>query len=80
MFVTYQTRGDKDVFPSSSFLGEYVSLERCEAPQRSISTPQRLTLFYDEPHHKGLIHLSLSESFKAESEAFTTTARGTTHN
>ena len=55
-------------------------LERCEAPQRSISTPQRLTLFSDEPHHKGLVHLPLSESFKAETGAFTTTTRGTTHN
>ncbi len=25
-----EARGDKDVFPSSSFLGEYVSLEGCE--------------------------------------------------
>ena len=58
-----EAREDEDVFPSSSFLGEYVSLERCEAPQRSISTPQRLTLFSDEPHHKGLVHLPLSESF-----------------
>ena len=29
---------------------------------------------------KGLVHLPLSESFKAESGAFTTTIRGTTHN
>ena len=55
-------------------------MERCEAPQRSISTPQRLTLFSDEPHHKGLVHLPLSDSFKAETGAFTTTIRGTTHN
>ena len=55
-------------------------MERCEAPQRSNSTPQRLTLFSDEPHHKGLVHLPLSDSFKAETGAFTTTIRGTTHN
>ena len=55
-------------------------MERCEAPQRSISTPQRLTLFSDEPHHKGLVHLPLSESFEAEIRSLSTTIRGTTHN
>ena len=28
-----EARGDEDVFPSSSFLGEYDSLERCEPTQ-----------------------------------------------
>ena len=75
-----KAHGETDVIPSSSLLREYVSLERCEAPQRSNSTPQRLTLFSDKPHHKGLDHLPLSDSFKAETGAFTTTIRGTTHN
>ena len=38
------------------------------------------TFFSDEPHHKGLVHLPLSGSFKADSGAFTTTIRGTTTN
>ena len=38
------------------------------------------TFFSDEPNHKVLVHLPLSESFEAESGAFTTTIRVTTHN
>ena len=76
-----KARGDTDVFPSSSFLGEYFSLERCELPRRSkLNRHKGVTFFSDEPHHKGLVHLQLSETFKAESGAFTTTIRGTTHN
>ena len=33
--------GDKDVFPSSSLLREYVSLEGCELAIKAYSTPQR---------------------------------------
>jgi hypothetical protein len=57
-------------------------LERCELPRRSKLNRHKggRTLFSDEPHHKGLVHLPLSESFEAESGAFTTTTRGTTHN
>ena len=72
-------RGDKDVFPGSSLLGEYVSLEMCE-PTQWLNSHKGFTFFSDEPHHKGLVHLQLSETFKAESGAFTTTIRGTTHN
>ena len=57
---------------------EYVSLERCEPTQR-FNNHKGFTLFSDEPHHKGLVHLPLSESFKAESGALTTMIRGTTH-
>ena len=45
-----------------------------------LNSHKGFTFFSDEPHHKGLVHLQLSESFKAESGAFTTTIRGTTHN
>ena len=38
------------------------------------------TFFSDEPHHKGLVHLPLSESFEAEIRSLSTTIRGTTHN
>ena len=55
-------------------------MERCEAPQRSISTPQRLTLFSDEPHHKGLVHLPLSVFLRGGIRSLSTTIRGTTHN
>ena len=76
-----KARGDTDVFPSSSFLGEYVSLERCELAQSSkLNRHKGVTLFSDEPHHKGLVHLPLSESFEAEIRSLSTTIRGTTHN
>ena len=42
-----KARGDKDVFPSSSFLGEYVSLEGCEFQTQDATNG--LTLFSDEP-------------------------------
>ena len=42
-----EARGDKDVFPSSSFLGEYVSLEGCEFQTQDATNG--LTLFSDEP-------------------------------
>ena len=45
-----KARGDKDVFPSSSFLGEYVSLEGCEFQTQDATNG--LTLFSDEPHTK----------------------------
>ena len=54
-------------------------MERCE-PTQWFNNHKGFTFFSDEPHHKGLVHLPLSESFKAESGAFTTTIRGTTHN
>ena len=45
---------------------------------RGVSSPQRptqlhkvLTLFFDESRHKGSVDLPLSESFEAESGAFT---------
>ena len=76
-----EARGDKDVFPSSSFLGEYVSLERCQPPQHIGSTVTTgFTFFSDEPHHKGLVHLPLSESFEAEIRSLSTTIWRTTHN
>ena len=77
-----KARGDTDVIPSSSFLGEYVSLERCELSQRSKLNRHKggCTFFSDEPHHKGLVHLPLSESFEAEIQSLSTTIRGTTHN
>jgi len=45
-----KARGDKDVFPSSSFLGEYVSLEGCEFQTQDATNG--LTLFSDEPRTK----------------------------
>ena len=36
-----EARGDKDVFPSSSLLREYVSLEGCELATKAYSMPQR---------------------------------------
>ena len=44
-----------------------------------LNSHKGFTFFSDEPHHKDLVHLSLSGSFKAETGAFTTTIRGTTH-
>ena len=41
-----ESRGDDDVFPSSSFLGEYVSLEECEFQTQDATNG--LTLFSDE--------------------------------
>ena len=40
-----------------------------------LSSHKGFTFFSDEPHHKGLVHLPLSGSFKAEAGAF----GGTTH-
>ena len=55
-------------------------MERCELAQSSkLNRHKGVTLFSDEPHHKGLVHLPLSETFEAESGAFTTTIWGTTH-
>ena len=71
--------GDTDVFPSSSSLGEYVSLERCE-PTQWFNNHKGFTFFSDEPHHKGLVHLPLSESFEAEIRSPSTMIQGTTHN
>jgi len=45
-----KARGDKDVFPSSSFLGEYVSLEGCELQTQDAT--KGFTLFSDEPRTK----------------------------
>ena len=45
-----EARGDKDVFLSSSFLGEYVSLEGCEFQTQDAT--DGLTLFSDEPRTK----------------------------
>ena len=45
-----EARGDDDVFPSSSFLGEYVSLEGCEFQTQDATNG--LTLFSDEPSPK----------------------------
>ena len=67
-----EARGDNDVFLSSSLLREYVSLEGCELHlARFTQRHTGLTLFSDELCHKGLVHLPLLESFKAESGAFT---------
>ena len=44
-------------------------MERCEPTQR-FNNHKGFTFFSDEPHHKGLVHLPLSESFEAESGAF----------
>ena len=73
-----EARGDKDVFPSSSLLREYVSLEGCELHHTMFAQRHKgLTLFSDELRHKGLVHLPLLESFKAESGGFTMGLRHT---
>ena len=73
-----EARGDEDVFPSSSLLREYVSLEGCELHHtRLAQRHEGLTLFSDEPHHGGSVHLPLLESFKAESGVFTMGLRQT---
>ena len=48
-------------------------------PQRLVTTPQRLTFFSDEPHHKGLVHLPLSVFLRDGIRSLSTTIRGTTH-
>ena len=71
-------RRDEDVFLSSSLLREYVSLEGCELHLARLTQRHTcLTLFSDELRHKGLVHLPLLESFKAESSALTTSLRHT---
>ena len=45
-----------------------------------LNSHKGFTFFSDEPHHKGLVHLPLSESFEAEIRSLSTTIRGTTHN
>ena len=76
-----EARGDKDVFPSSSLLREYISLEGCEHHHTRFAQHHKgLTLFSDELRHKGLVHLPLLESFKAESYAFTMGFEAHTHN
>ena len=46
-----EARGDDDVFPSSSFLREYVPLEGCELHNTMLAQRHKvLTLFSDEPH------------------------------
>ena len=73
-----EAHGDEDVFPSSSLLREYVSLEGCEFHLARITQRHTgLTLFSDELHHVGLVHLPLLESFEAESDAFTMGLRHT---
>ena len=73
-----EARVDEDVFPSSSLVKEYVSLEGCELHHARLTQRHTsLTLFSDELRHKGLVHLPLFESFKAESGAFTTILRHT---
>ena len=73
-----EARRDKDVLPSSSLLREYVSLEGCELHHTWFAQRHKgLTLFSDELRHKGLVHLPLLESFKAESHALTTSLRHT---
>ena len=70
--------GDKDVFPSSSLLREYISLEGCELHLARLTQRHTgLTLFSDELRHEGLVHLPLLESFEAESSAFTMSLRYT---
>ena len=54
-------------------------MERCE-PTQWFNNHKGFTFFSDEPHHKGLVHLPLSESFEAEIRSLSTTIRGTTHN
>ena len=60
-------------------LREYVSLERCEPTQR-FNNHKGFTFFSDEPHHKGLVHLPLSEFLRGGIRSLSTTIRGTTHN
>ena len=70
--------GDEDVFPSSSLLREYVSLEGCELHLARIAQHHTgLTLFSDELRHKGIVLLPLLESFEAETGAFTMGLRHT---
>ena len=67
-----EAREDKDVFPSASLLREYVSLEGCELHLARLTQRHTgLTLLSNELLHKGLVHLPLLESLKAESGAFT---------
>ena len=63
-----EERGDEDLFLSSSLLKEYVSLEGCELYHTRLAQCHKGP---DELRHKGLVHLPLLESFKAESGAFT---------
>ena len=62
-----EARGYKNVFPSSSFLREYVSLEGCELHHTRLAQRYKgLTLISDEPHHKVLVHLPLLVTFNLE--------------
>ena len=73
-----EARRDEDVFPSSSLLREYVSLEGCEIHLARLTQRHAgLTLFSYELRHKGLVHLPLLQSLKPESDAFTTSLRHT---
>ena len=74
-----KAHGDAGLFPSSSFLGEYVSLGGVSYHKGLLNSHKGFTFFSDEPHHKGLVHLPLSGSFEVEAGAFTTTIWGTTH-
>ena len=68
-------RGCISVF---SLLREYVSLEGYELHLARLTQRHTcLTLFSDELHHVGLVHLPLLESFEAESGAFTKGLRHT---
>ena len=54
-------------------------MERCEPTQR-FNNHKGFTLFSDEPHHKGLVHLPLSVFLRGGIRSLSTTIRGTTHN
>ena len=76
-----EARGDDDVFPSSSFLREYVSLERCELCQHaklnattgSPSSPMNLaTRVTTKGQPQGSIHLPLWVLQRGGHRTFTT--------
>ena len=57
------------------------STSRWRGVSFKLKTPQMASPYSPMNHTtKGLVHLPLSESFEAESGAFTTTTRVTTHN
>ena len=45
-----------------------------------LNSHKGFTFFSDEPHHKGLVHLPLSEFLRGGIRSLSTTIRGTTHN
>ena len=74
-----QGHEDTDLFPSSSFLGSTSRWRGVSYHKGLLNSHKGFTFFSNEPHHKDLVHLPLSGSFKAEAGAFTPTIQGTTY-